>query len=124
MRWAWESVTHRLSIFMGDLNPRATRQVAATIQFPIDEFAGAESEGLIPQLRAIADEIRGYTERIEAALKGEQFRWTDADLADMFECSELTIVRERRAGKIKYKRVAGKAFYTRQHIEEYLASSK
>lgn len=109
-------------------NP-ATRQVTATIELPIDEFPLApESDGLIPQLRAIADEIRGYAERIEAAQKCEAIFWTDESLAQMFnergiKVSVLTIVRERRAGKIKFKRVAGHACYTREHVEEYLASS-
>lgn len=112
------------NFFMSNFEPASgTRQVIAKIELPIDEFSSPESEGLIPQLRAIADEIRDYTERIEASVNGDRLFWNDAELADMFECSVLTIERERRAGKIKFKRVAGKARYTRKHIEDYLASS-
>ncbi len=77
--------------------------------------------GAVPEdLRSFLDELPGYTERIEKAVAGEQLFWTEEDLAAMFECSVLTIKRERRAGKINFKRVAGKPIFTRRHIDEYL----
>ncbi len=110
------------------------RQVEATVLLPIDQFPVAQGDKeireirndvirMLVEIRICAERAEAVAERIETAIDGERLFWTDADLAVMFECSELTIVRERRAGKIKFKRVAGKACYTRKHVEEYLASS-
>ena len=103
------------------------RQIAAVLQFPIEEGSINESND-VRQLKAIVDELRGLLEDLKAAKRDEIELWDDRTLAVWFtdrgiKCSELTIVRERRAGKIRFKRVAGKACYTRKHVEEYLASS-
>jgi hypothetical protein len=86
-----------------------------TIDVPIDEPL-QELRGLIGRFEQVAN-------RIETALAGEQLFWTEEDLARKFECSVLTIQRTRRDGKIKFKRLpGGQAVFTRQHIEEFLAS--
>jgi ribosome-binding protein aMBF1 (putative translation factor) len=63
------------------------------IRFPREAQESIDVE----QLRAIADEIRSYTERIEKAIAGEQLFWTEEQLAEKFKCSVISIKRERRA---------------------------
>jgi ribosome-binding protein aMBF1 (putative translation factor) len=89
------------------------------IRFPREAQESIDVE----QLRAIADEIRSYTERIEKAIAGEQLFWTEEQLAEKFKCSVISIKRERRAGKIPFKRTpGGDVVFTKAHIEQYLAS--
>lgn len=92
---------------------------------PQPSAASAAAE-MLEQMRSIADEMRGYTERIEKAVAGEQLFWTEEDLAEELtrrgvKCSVLTIKRERRAGKIPFKRIAGKPVFARRHLEEFLS---
>lgn len=81
---------------------------------------------MLEEMRVIADEMRGYTERIEKAVANQHLFWTEEDLAQELtrrgvKCSALTIKRERRAGKIPFKRIAGKPVFTKQHLEEFLS---
>jgi hypothetical protein len=86
-----------------------------TIDVPIEEP--------IQELRDLAARLEQLVGRIETALAGEQLFWTEQQLADKFECSVLSIQRQRRDGKIKFKRLpGGQAVFTRQHIEEFLRS--
>ncbi len=88
------------------------------INLPEESVFPAE---LVGELRSIRDEIRVLVDQIKEAGSGDSLFWTESDLAEMFKCSELTIKRERRAGKIPFKRVGGKPVFTRKHIEEFLS---
>lgn len=101
--------------------PAIKRQIPFVIEFPADE-ASPDIAGILEELRSIRNEIKGYTERFEAAANNEQLFWTEEGLADLFDISPLTVKRLRRAGKIKFKRVAGKAVFTKRHLAEFLDS--
>jgi len=103
--------------------PAAVQSTQKEIVFhlPIDDVR-PDLEELLSRLEDLRDEVKSYAGRIETALAGEQFFWTEQQLADKFECSVLSIQRKRRDGKIKFKRLpGGQAVFTRRHIEEFLA---
>jgi hypothetical protein len=111
---------------MAGAGPSLQKQIPIVLQMPADE-SDVVTAKLVQEMRSIANEIRGYAQRIEAAAANEHLFWTEEELAEMFrsrgvKISILTIQRERRKGRIGFKRVAGKPVFTRRHIEEFLSS--
>lgn len=95
-------------------------QIPIVIQVPVDESAASSAE-LVRELRTIADEIRGYTERIEAAISGEALFYTDEEVAQMFVISQKSAAELRREGKLRFKNVKGRKVTTRRFLEEFLS---
>ena len=54
----------------------------------------------------------------------EQQIFTDKEASDFLRISQTTLWRERKGGKITFRRVASKIVYLREDLEEYLNRSK
>jgi hypothetical protein len=50
--------------------------------------------------------------------------FTDKEASDFLRISQVTLWRERRAGKITFRRVASKIVYLREDLEAYLNWNK
>jgi hypothetical protein len=50
--------------------------------------------------------------------------YTDKEAADYLRISQVTLWRERKGGKISFRRVASKIVYTNQDLEDYLERTK
>ena len=50
--------------------------------------------------------------------------YTDKEASDFLRISQITLWRERKAGKITFRRVASKIIYLREDIETYLNRNK
>ncbi len=72
---------------------------------------------MVHELKKAIGELR---ELLKNAYRPLSF--SEQQLADYFGISKISLERLRRAGKIKYKRVAGKVHYTQQHVEQFLNS--
>ncbi len=55
---------------------------------------------------------------------GERELFTDKEAAEYLRISQVTLWRERKAGKITFRRIASKIIYLKQDIEEYLERGK
>jgi hypothetical protein len=94
-------------------NPNSAKvQIPVIIELP--EAPGGETIGELKQLVA---ELRELVREAHAPLS-----FTEQELADYFGISKLSLERLRRAGKIQFKRVAGKIHYSRRHVEEFINS--
>lgn len=49
---------------------------------------------------------------------------TSREACDFLRISNVTLWRERKAGKITYRRISGKILYSTEDLEQYLESSK
>ena len=49
---------------------------------------------------------------------------TEKEAAKILRLSTVTLWRERKSGQISFRRFAGKIFYTRQDISEYIERAK
>lgn len=54
----------------------------------------------------------------------ERELFTDKEAAEFLRISQVTLWRERKAGKISFRRIASKIVYLKQDIEEYLERGK
>ncbi len=54
----------------------------------------------------------------------ERELFTDKEAAEYLRISQVTLWRERKAGKITFRRIASKIIYLKQDIEEYLERGK
>jgi hypothetical protein len=102
---------------MNRISQTGGREVAAIITLP-PGFEGGGGE-TFSELKQIVSELRELVKEASAPIS-----FTEKQLAEYFGISELSLARLRRAGKIKYKRVAGKIHYTRRHVEEFLNSEE
>jgi hypothetical protein len=50
--------------------------------------------------------------------------YTDKEAANFLRVSQVTLWRERRKGKISFRRAASKIIYTRADLESYLDKNK
>ena len=50
--------------------------------------------------------------------------YTNKEASDYLRISQVTLWRERKKGKITFRRVASKIIYTRADLENYLESTK
>lgn len=50
--------------------------------------------------------------------------FTDREAAAFLRISQVTLWRERRAGRISFRRVASKILYTQSDLENYLNNNK
>ncbi len=50
--------------------------------------------------------------------------FTDKEASDYLRISQVTLWRERKKGKISFRRAASKIIYTRADLESYLESTK
>ena len=50
--------------------------------------------------------------------------YTDKEAANILRVSQVTLWRERKKGKISFRRAASKIIYTRADLESYLESTK
>jgi lipopolysaccharide export LptBFGC system permease protein LptF len=53
-----------------------------------------------------------------------QANFTDREAASFLRISQVTLWRERKAGRISFRRVASKILYTREDLESYLNGNK
>ncbi len=95
-------------------NPETFKQIPVIIQLPENYGGDAES---IAELKEIVGELRELLKSASAPIS-----LTEVQLADYFECSLIWLQRQRRAGKIKFKRVGNAIHYSRRHIEDFLNS--
>jgi len=57
------------------------------------------------------------------AIKAREI-FTDKEASAYLRCSQVTLWRERKAGKISFRRIASKIFYTREDLESYIERAK
>lgn len=50
--------------------------------------------------------------------------YTDKEVSELLRVSQVTLWRERRDGKITFRRIAGKIIYLQQDIDNYLEKNK
>ena len=50
--------------------------------------------------------------------------FTDEGVSDQLGISQMTLWRARRRGRLSYRRIGGRIYYTLQDIEEYLERQK
>jgi predicted site-specific integrase-resolvase len=50
--------------------------------------------------------------------------YTDKEAAEYLRISQVTLWRERKKGKISFRRAASKIIYTQADLENYLSSTK
>jgi hypothetical protein len=50
--------------------------------------------------------------------------FTDKEASEYLRISQVTLWRERKAGKITFRRVASKIIYLREDLENYLEQNK
>ncbi len=50
--------------------------------------------------------------------------YTDKEASDFLRISQVTLWRERKKGKIAFRRVASKIVYLQEDLENYLESTK
>lgn len=50
--------------------------------------------------------------------------YTDKEASDLLRISQVTLWRERKKGKITFRRVASKIVYLQEDLENYLESTK
>jgi predicted site-specific integrase-resolvase len=50
--------------------------------------------------------------------------YTDKEASDFLRISQVTLWRERKKGKISFRRVASKIVYLREDLENYLNQNK
>ncbi len=50
--------------------------------------------------------------------------YTDKEASDYLRISQVTLWRERKKGKISFRRAASKIIYTQADLENYLESTK
>ena len=50
--------------------------------------------------------------------------YTDREAAEYLRISQVTLWRERKKGRISFRRAASKIIYTRADLESYLESTK
>ena len=98
-----------------------TNKIPVLIEFPTD-YQPNEPSALVTELKTLIDEQRRRLEAMhESAVP---ISMTEAQLADYFGISKLTMERIRRDGKISYTRVGGRVHYSRRQIEEFLAANE
>ncbi len=54
----------------------------------------------------------------------EQQIYTDKEASDYLRISQVTLWRERKKGKISFRRVASKIIYLKEDLENYLNRNK
>lgn len=54
----------------------------------------------------------------------EQHIYTDKEASEYLRISQVTLWRERKKGKIDFRRVASKIVYLREDLENYLIRNK
>lgn len=68
------------------------------------------------------------TEQIALNRKNEAIErqriYTDREAAEYLRISQVTLWRERKKGKISFRRAASKIIYTQSDLENYLSSTK
>ena len=57
-------------------------------------------------------------------MTNEKQIFTDKEAADYLRISQVTLWRERKKGKISFRRAASKIVYTQKDLENYLESTK
>lgn len=98
------------------------KDVPVTLQTPVVIETPINTDALSKAVAAaVREALRVWIDEFKELVSSEPLFYTDRTLADKLGIAELTVQRLRRAGKINYKRVSGKAVYTRKHIEEFLA---
>lgn len=80
---------------------------------------------LPPEVTVKIDELiarlEGAVERFEGV--ANPVSWSEAEAAAELDMSEISLSRERLAGRIAFSQVKRKPRYTREHLEEYLKSN-
>jgi lipopolysaccharide export LptBFGC system permease protein LptF len=76
----------------------------------------------------MTDEKQISTDRILLNQKNEAIKqreiFTDKEASDYLRISQVTLWRERKAGKITFRRAASKIIYTREDLLNYLEQNK
>lgn len=57
-------------------------------------------------------------------MMNEKQIYTDKEASEYLRISQITLWRERKKGKISFRRAASKIIYTRADLESYLESTK
>ncbi len=57
-------------------------------------------------------------------MMNEKQIFTDKEASDYLRISQVTLWRERKKGKISFRRAASKIIYTQADLENYLESTK
>lgn len=57
-------------------------------------------------------------------MMNEKQIYTDKEASDYLRISQVTLWRERKKGKISFRRAASKIIYTAKDLESYLESTK
>ncbi len=57
-------------------------------------------------------------------IMSEKQIYTDKEASDYLRISQITLWRERKAGRIAFRRASSKLIYTRQDLEDYLQRNK
>lgn len=57
-------------------------------------------------------------------MSNEKQIYTDKEASDYLRISQVTLWRERKKGKISFRRAASKIIYTQADLESYLESTK
>jgi predicted site-specific integrase-resolvase len=57
-------------------------------------------------------------------MMNEKQIYTDKEASDYLRISQVTLWRERKKGKISFRRAASKIIYTQADLENYLESTK
>jgi len=58
------------------------------------------------------------------SIMSEKQIFTDKEASKFLGISQVTLWRERKKGKITFRRIASKVFYLKQDIDEYLERNK
>ncbi len=102
---------------MPDFAQTGVREMPVIIQVPEGFFGGGESVETLDRLRQLVVEMHEMIKNGFGPLS-----WNEQELADYFGISLKSLIQERLAGRIGYKRVKGKIHYSRRHVEAYLNS--
>lgn len=97
------------------------RQVPVILEIPVTQPT-ADVEALFLEFRSVVDELKQEVKELKEAAK-LPLSYSEKEAAEILQISELSLARMRRSGKIPYTPVAGKARYTRTHLEDYLDSN-
>lgn len=57
-------------------------------------------------------------------MASENQLFTDKEASEMLRISKVTLWRIRKKGKIEFRRIGEKVFYTKQDIDNYLENQK
>lgn len=94
--------------------PNDKKTIFVQLELPED----IEERKRFSELKQIIDDLRELLKDISG-----KTLYNERELAKHFGISEISLARIRRSGEIKYKRIAGKIYYAKEHINEYLTSS-